>query len=85
MCNKETSVQDAIDRAGETYEAELDAMTPKEAMIMAYGMLWRDVRTSKKAGSARMVLKHQLTYEERKMGIRLALDAYGDVSESEII
>lgn len=71
--------------AGEAYEAELKAMSPKEAMIMAYGMLWRDVRTSKKSGSARLVLRHQLTHEERKMGIRLALDAYGGVSESEIL
>jgi len=79
------SVQDAIDMAGEAYEAELKAMSPKEAMIMAYGMLWRDVKSTRKAGSARMVLKHQLTSEERKMGIRLALDAYGEVSESEIL
>lgn len=80
-----TSLQDAIDIAGNAYEAELDKMTPKEAMIMAYGILWREVKTSEKAGSARVVLKHQLTYEERKMGISLALDVYGEVSESEII
>lgn len=79
------NIQDAIDRAGEAYEAELNAMSPKEAMIMAYGMLWREVTLAEKAGSARMVLKHQLTHEERKMGIRLAIDAYGPVLESEIL
>lgn len=77
--------QAEVNRAGKIYEAKLDNMTPREAMIMAYGILWRDAPSTHKAVTARMVLKHQLTHEERKIGIRLAIDAYGPVTTNEIL
>lgn len=59
--------------------------TNLEAMIVAYGKLWRDVPSTHKAVQARMVLKDRLTHAERKTGIQLALEEYGPPTKNDIL
>ncbi len=60
-------------------------MTDKDAIMIAYGILWRDANASGKSNAARGVLRDRLTVEERRRGLRRATDLYGDVSDSEAL
>lgn len=57
----------------------------REALSKAYGLLWRYTPRNKEVSEIRLKLKEQLTNEERKEGIRYAVDLLGPVSTSEIL
>ncbi len=77
--NKYSSIEPLI------IEPRRREMTDKEAIIKAYGILWREVCPSKKTNAARRILRDRLTVEDRRKGVRFALKSCGDVSDSELL
>ena len=60
-------------------------ITASEAAQRAYGILWREPHPSMFSRSSRKVLFDALSWEERRAGIAWAMDAFGPMSDSEMI
>lgn len=59
--------------------------TAGDAAQRAYGILWREATTSVHAKAARKELFNSLSHEERRAGIAWAMEAFGPMSDGEMI
>ncbi len=59
--------------------------TISDAAQRAYGILWRECSTSVHAKAARKELFDALSHEERRAGIAWAMEAFGPMSDAEMI
>lgn len=56
-----------------------------DAAQRAYGILWREPTTSIYAKAARKELFNALSHEDRRAGIAWAMEAFGPMSDAEMI
>lgn len=60
-------------------------VTVSDAAQRAYGILWRDPHGSMFSRGARKELFDALSHEERRAGIAWAMEAFGPMTDSEMI